>query len=463
MEYLKVCWFCGSEFEDIEKCHICRQEFCSSHLKPEFHDCPGELIQNPYMIDFGENNFDKLDNTQETQFESNSHTDFDTTESVVNYYQCWFCGIGISEIFYCEKCNQYYCEIHKELEKHDCISLFDQSKIESHLPIQEENFNKINKNEQFLELDRIIVKKKIELEDISFSEYMDVEEDLFTGENLSHKIVVKSKISVSKRSLTYLFEHASKTSPKKCSGLLLGKRNEEGMIQVIDGNIALGSGTRSIFVQNSLNIFRTLKKFLDSEYNLVGWYHSHPGQRAPTFSALDRPAHIMYSTIFSLYYYRKSLKKSMLKRNVIEMLLHLSHLKVNQLAYFIKVIFSIINHPRLLAKLDRIIDHWVKISYRHVGISTMNPTYSFVKNPEAISHLNEEFSSHFTSMKKDVEKHVLGQKKELLPLKECIIPVVGAVICPDIRMIGALDWFFTEKEQEFQTEFGYYQLKLKDD
>ncbi len=289
MEYLKVCWFCGSEFEDIEKCHICRQEFCSSHLKPQFHDCPGEVIQNPYKIDFEENNFDKLDNNQEIQLESNYHTDFDTTESVVNYYQCWFCGIGISEIFYCEKCNQYYCGIHKELEKHDCISLFDQSKIESHLPIQEENFNKTNENEQLL------------------------------------------------------------------------------------------------------------------------------------------------------------------------------HLKVNQLAYFIKVIFSIINHQRLLAKLDRIIDHWVKISYRHVGISTMNPTYSFVKNPEAISHLNEEFSSHFTSMKKDVEKHVLGQKKELLPLKECIIPVLGIVICPDIRMFGALDWFFSEKEQEIQTEFAYYQLKLKDD
>jgi Zn-dependent protease len=40
------------EFESLEACPYCKQEFCSYHTDPSLHDCTGSPVSDPYQIEY---------------------------------------------------------------------------------------------------------------------------------------------------------------------------------------------------------------------------------------------------------------------------------------------------------------------------------------------------------------------------------------------------------------------------
>lgn len=79
-------------------------------------------------------------------------------------------------------------------------------------------------------------------------------------------------------------DHAAKTYPYECCGILLGRQNEDGTVTVTDirkaANMIKGTNGGICFEIDPLEIYRLEKETEGSTSGIIGFYHSHPDKMA---------------------------------------------------------------------------------------------------------------------------------------------------------------------------------------
>lgn len=115
------CYHCGEDEIGAYLCSECGQYFCSLHIDQITHEC--NLVKEESLI---MESFQTPSNFQ-------SQTNYLSEKETTNRSQCWFCGSLFTDVYFCEKCNCSFCLDHKNLESHDCPSLFKDKEPEKQI------------------------------------------------------------------------------------------------------------------------------------------------------------------------------------------------------------------------------------------------------------------------------------------------------------------------------------------
>ncbi len=449
---MPVCWFCGTDFDNLQLCPQCQQNYCYYHYEPLNHDCPGESIQNPYKIDTS-SILDSLPAYDYSKMKPLSPFMEYEAPPLKDLYQCWHCGLNFNDAFFCGKCSQYFCIRHKEPADHNCLDLIDT--IKQNLEQETPNYldqsmerelspvDEISQEGARINLDPRIVDKSSSLRFIEDASYLDMVEagsDIITEREITIKVVIKDNIVINRSTLTYITEHARKSGKLECFGLVSGERLQDGTISKITGNVPLALGT-STFVNPDFRIFNTvLQKFENRKDTIVGWYHSHPGPGAPTFSWGDRESHKMFRTFFGYNDLFNSVRCDVSKSNLINLIMVISRFSFPERSYLLKVIYSILNRTRILTEINNHIARVLKSCYQQIGIDPLRPSITNNDDMKKILlDLPSCLSSSFPNLKNIIDKTIKRNKIRLLPLPFKDIPLAGFIVCPEMKKIAIMD------------------------
>ncbi len=137
-----LCYLCGEEDPNLQFCAECGQLYCSMHLDPEIHEC--RIVKeslNPNSPLFVDNIFVKEEPPSKNE-SSNPRIDSDVSsvplriidrpvdQRAGEVYRCNYCKNGVSSVYFCVFCQQYFCKDHREPVAHRCSPSLSRSVFE---------------------------------------------------------------------------------------------------------------------------------------------------------------------------------------------------------------------------------------------------------------------------------------------------------------------------------------------
>jgi proteasome lid subunit RPN8/RPN11 len=484
---LPVCYHCGREVSETFLCVECAENYCALHLDKVVHECNLVKEFGSMSLDLSDYqhiesdilNFDlpvKYDDFQDKspelqlqikQFhflEESGWIELDPTIIKNSVRMVIESQLDMRQD---EKFKDFLKKNYCGKKLYENIQLFSRKSLIQDLSLWfgsieyggSDNFHElINYSGCFRDL---LLKHFLYLRDCSYLESIPIM-DIYTNKKERVEVTRRGEINIGRITLTKISETVRESEEKECVGILIGERKSDGTIIEINEYFPIGKGSTTMAQISSEDFINLLSRHKNIEYELVGWYHSHPKSGAPTFSMADRLTHKNLTFAFSIFNFFKRFKKKIPNEQLFHFGMNLGLFSKQQIELIMDLLSRANLRAVIFSKLNKWIQDYIKTQYFKIGIDiSQEPVHLSVKSYIELYKLIE---MNFKQLTKNLDSLINKLAKYGPKKKFTFLPFLGMVICPSRRYISIMDvaQVITFKEIK-NADIHYFKLNLTPD
>ncbi len=458
------CWYCGTEVQEVYRCHICLHSYCIIHKEQNTHECEkpitvSEPIQ-PSILPDG-NILPSTEEKVETRIKFSDFNvvkekaplkafielDFHFIESSVNsfiefYRNQDFSNEEDSESSKLKKLlllNPNFKDIPKAFYDNQDLRfvrglLIWLSSFEDRISGLKQICGKRGYTLEDIDLIRLYKFYNSYIIDASYFNKYIVENEI-TQESFEKITLVQGNVLTTKKCLTDISEHARKSGDRECTGFLIGKRNESGLLIEINRYLPL---TLSVSTRASIGSKEMIDLMIDlqgTDNLLVGWMHSHPLSGASSFSKQDQITHLKHTRMFSFIHSFRNIQSNVPIRVILETLSHISNYDFPQAKFLYDVVRTCIQNLHNFKQLHNIL---IKHSEILILVDDQIKQRELAGEIVTFQEKSQEYMSCFEPLKSEIDNFLRNNQITLIQTPVKYIPFAGGVICPWTRELGLI-------------------------
>ncbi len=175
--------------------------------------------------------------------------------------------------------------------------------------------------------------------------------------------------------------------------------------------------------------------------------HSHPKFNAPFYSEFDKLVHKAFINTYSIFSYLNSLK-TFFTSHFFQLSFAIGYFDYEHFLCILEALRASRSNDACVLGILSAIQTYLIACYGNSGVNPykspkrMNITHMF----KDLLYMIEEFSKSFHLLKEKIALKLQKYRKKVKPIKFTLFPMIGMLICPDMRYVAVLESDYNIKD-----------------